>query len=189
MNTDINLDEKVSMQSIVDALSKKGVTVSDIAKIIPGLSEASLRDALKAAEYEYDRSLKMWYFVGEGEKPSEQSIFDFVEKPKKRTAQINLNNPARISNDEQLTQEEIRMLRKMLNEWTETGLTEQEDSVHNKIKNMEINDLIRSRIMLSQRLKQRLETFCDREKFYKYDVLNLALEEFFEKYDSYNSPQ
>ena len=76
-----NIDEKSTIGSILDALKVEGVKTGDVAKVIKGISEKPLRNALKQAGYEFQNKVpKGWYFIGEGEQPLNHSIFDYVKQ-------------------------------------------------------------------------------------------------------------
>lgn len=137
-----NIDEKVSIESILIALETEGVKTGDVAKAIPGISEKPLRNALKAAGYEFrNQAPKGWYFIGEGEKPLNRSIFDYVNKSsssKKSTSQtvrkqVTPSNteftksntekviPSSPVVHEQFTQDEIKMIKEMLKTWQQAA--------------------------------------------------------------------
>lgn len=140
------IDEKATIRSILKALRTEGVKTGDVAKAIPGISEKPFRNALKAAGWEFsNQAPKGWHFVGEGEKPLDKSIFDFVNKsssPKKTNKKVTTGDkyptPDKINftdsnigftpsntNDipnspivhEQFTQEEVKMIKEMLKSW------------------------------------------------------------------------
>lgn len=131
------IDEKATIRSILIALRTEGVKTGDVAKAIPGISEKPFRNALKAAGWEFsNQAPKGWHYVGEGEKPLDKSIFDFVNKSssrKKSTSQA-VHKPVTPSNidftdsntndvpsspivHEQFTQDEIKAIKEMLKSW------------------------------------------------------------------------
>lgn len=95
---------------------------AELAKKI-GVGEKKLRDALRAAGYEYRNSGdKGWHWIGEGEQPLEKAIQDFVTV---RTTNMNrkpkVKNANKVTHKEELsnvlTTHEVSMLRDMINEW------------------------------------------------------------------------
>ncbi len=139
-----NIDAKVSINSILLALGTEGVKTGDVAKVIPGISEKPLRNALKAAGYEFrNQAPKGWHFIGEGVEPLNKSIFDFVNKAKassskksnshtvhKQFIQSNKDstsgNPVKITPtspviNEQFTQDEVKIIKEMLKTWQQAA--------------------------------------------------------------------
>lgn len=84
-----------------------------------GVGEKKLRDALRAAGYEYSNTIpKGWHWIREGEQPLEKSIHDYVQK---RTTTTNSNPKAKVTPKEDtsnaLTTHEVSILREMVNQW------------------------------------------------------------------------
>ena len=78
----INIGEKPTLREVLSATRQPGITLASIAKKIPSINLEQLSAALKKAGWEYNRETKNWLFQGQGEKPLDQSIFDFVDKTK-----------------------------------------------------------------------------------------------------------
>jgi hypothetical protein len=170
------IDERTTIGSILKALSE-GFRTTDIAKRISGISEKTLRQALKAAGYEFrNYGQKGWFFVGEGEEPLDKSIFDYVKR----------SSPAV---HQQFTQDEVKMIREMIKSWQQIAPTIQasEQSLHDRIKQLPKGDKTRKTIVIDKVIGKRLDEFCEAEKVNKSDVLHLALEDFLNRYQGVKS--
>lgn len=70
----------MKIKEVLNELSKQGNTIATIAKEKVKIGEKRLKAALHNAGYKYRNSApKGWYYAGEGEEPSYQSIYDFIE--------------------------------------------------------------------------------------------------------------
>lgn len=196
------VDDKATIGSILDALKVEGVKTGDIAKVIEGISEKPLRNALKQARYEFqNKAPKGWHYVGEGEQPLTKSIFDYVKqsntKVKDSSPKVMQSNiPVKSSNTEvtaispivhpQFTRDEVTDLMDMLQEWRmdkadkQLGVQEPK-GVHERIKSLPTGDKTRKTIVIDAGIGERLDEYCKQEKVNKSDILHLALLNFFDK--------
>lgn len=136
------IDERATIGSILKAI-RAGNKAEHIAKAIDGISQKPLLRALKEAGYTYsNKAPQGWHYVGEGDEPTEKSIFDYVNSSSssvKRTSKVNKPSQAihtdfTLSNAEvassnievipnspvihpQFTRDEIADLAEMLHEW------------------------------------------------------------------------
>lgn len=203
------IDEKATIRSILKALRTEGVKTGDVAKAIPGISEKPFRNALKSAGFEFsNKAPRGWHYVEEGEQPLDKSIFDYVKRsssPKKQSSPrvhrqetpSNIDFTDSNTNDipsspivhEQFTQDEVRMIKEMLNSWQqvapqgvpyahEVGVT----PIYERIKQLPQGDKTRKTIVIDKTIGNRLDEFCKVEKVNKSDVLHLALKDFLEKF-------
>jgi hypothetical protein len=206
----MTIDERATIGSILKALAE-GFTTAEIAKRISGISEKPLRQALKAAGYEFRNSgQKGWFFVGEGEEPLDKSIFDYVKRSSSTKKQSSSKDhkhvtssnkhlipssikftedntsiiPSSLSVHQQFTSDEVKMIREMLKSWQKVAPTMQssQQSLHDRIKQLPQGDKTRKTIVIDKVIGKRLDEFCEVEKVNKSDVLHLALEDFLDKY-------
>jgi|SRR4051794_8562276 hypothetical protein len=199
------IDQKASIQSILEVLRQEGVKTGDVAKQLPGISEKPFRNALKEAGYEFRNSgQKGWFFIGEGEEPLDKSIFDYVkssspnihpsftqsnkkftESNKKFTESNNEFTHPSPSVHQQFTQDEIHMIKKMLKSWQEVSPTIQtnDSSLYDRVKQLPQSEKTRKTIVIDRVMSKRLDEFCEAERLTKSDVLHLALADFLEKYE------
>ncbi len=199
----MNIDEKATIKSILEALAE-GNKAEAIAKEIEGISQKPFSDALKAAGYKYNtKAPKGWHYVGEGAEPLDKSIFDYVKRsssPKKKNSPkihseftssntdiIPSNNEVNVNSlvvHEQFTHDEVSMIKEMLKSWREAVPTvEVGESIHELIKRIPSGSSARKTIVLSESIGKRFDDFCKNEKVQKSDALNVALNEFLEKYN------
>jgi len=195
--------DNTKIGTILNALQH--AKTADVAKAIAGLSEKPLRHALKAAGYDYrNKAPRGWHYIGDGEKPIDKDIFDFVarsEQHVKRTSpQVHTDfiesefevteGEQRVNTDAQLvhmpfTQREITGLMEMLNEWQKRKKTDEvievTDTIHDQIKTVPQADKVRKTIVIDKAIGERLDAFCDKERVNKSDVMYLALQVFLNK--------
>lgn len=200
---EIIIDEAATIGNILNVLRQVDVKTSDVAKAIDGISEETLRRALNLAGYEFQNiTPKGWYYIGSGEEPTEESIFDYVQhlpyraKIGSRTVpteftrnkiEVNATVPGAVIHS-QFTQNETQMLLEMLHEWQQKKQAEQnggleEISLYERIKSLPGNAKIRKTIVIDELIGKRLDDFCAKEKVNKSDVMYLALMDFLNKYE------
>jgi hypothetical protein len=206
----MTIDERATIGSILKALAE-GFTTAEIAKRISGISEKPLRQALKAAGYEFRNSgQKGWFFVGEGEEPLDKSIFDYVKRgsstKKSSSPKVHkhftsgnkypIPSGIRFTDDntsitssspavhQQFTPDEVKIIREMIKSWQQVAPTIQasEQSLHDRIKQLPQGDKTRKTIVIDSEIGKRLDEFCKAEKVNKSDVLHLALMDFLDRY-------
>jgi hypothetical protein len=149
----MSVDQKASIQSILEVLAQEGVKTGDVAKQIPGISEKPFRNALKEAGYEFRNSgQKGWFFIGEGEEPLDKSIFDYV-KP----SSLKVHTSFTQSNKE-FTQDEIHMIKEMLKSWQEITPTTQtnKQGLYDRIKQLPQSDKTRKTIVIDRVIGKRI---------------------------------
>lgn len=185
----MNIDERASISSILDALKSSGI--SQVAKQIEGISKDPLGKALNAAGYSYSSAKpRGWHFVGEGDEPLEKSIFDYVKRStseKKVVSQRSHNNSTTNSQQihMQFTEDEVLMIKNMLKSFEETAagaLVEQKLSLHERIKQLPTEDKVRKTIVVDDTIGNLFDEFCDREKLNKSDLLHLAMADLMDRY-------
>ena len=196
------IDEKSTIGSILEALKVDGVKTGDVAKAIKGISEKPLRNALKQAGYEFQNKIpKGWHYIGEGEPPLHNSIFDYVKqsnmKVKDSSPKVIQANPEVNSGNieltpvspivhPQFTRDEVEDLVAMLQEWrmnkaaAQLGIQEPK-TIHARIKELPQGDKIRKTIVINKAIGERLDAYCQAEKVNKSDILHLALMDFFDR--------
>lgn len=195
----MRIDEQASIKSILEAMAE-GNKAEAIAKEIEGISQKPFLNALREAGYNYsNKAPKGWHYEGEGVEPLDKSIFDYVKRsslPKKSNSpalhkeftpsntevipshnEVTVNSPMVHS---QFTDDEVSMIKEMLNSWKEAVPVS--ESVHDRIKYLPQGIKTRKTIVINESIGKRLDNFCGLEKVNKSDVLNLALIDFLEKY-------
>lgn len=175
---------------IVNELKVNG-TVAVAKKI--DMNDKKLRKALKAAGYEYSRkSDRGWCFVGTGEPPLKTDIREFiVDNEKARKA----------ARDITFTKNEMKVLRKVINEWGPTKnvfneiIQEREKekvlaqkntspihSLYMRIRESGTKEKVSRTVNLDKETCSELGTFEDVLRINRDDIIEIALREFFEKY-------
>ena len=196
------IDGKATIGSILDALRVEGVKTGDVAKVIEGISEKPLRNALKQAGYEFQNKVpKGWRYIGEGEQPLNKSIFDYV---KKGNTKVKDNSPKVIQSNTEVnrsiigvtevspivhppfTRDEVEDLVAMLQEWRMNKAAEQlgikePKAVHERIKALPQGNKTRKTIVIDTGIGERLDEYCKQEKVNKSDILHLALMDFLDR--------
>lgn len=183
------------IKNILEALREEGVKTSDIAKSIPNLSEKPFRAALKKAGYTFNNtSPKGWHYNGEGEEPLEKSIFDFVKrsdkrvKPTSQTVHLRTSTSANNSSPKihlDFTDGEKEAIREMIQSWKKGKLNQEREGLHDRVKGIQKDnkDKKRGTIVISKKVMDRLDVFCDKEHEDKSDVLHLAIIDFLDRYE------
>lgn len=200
------IDDMATIGSILDALRTDGVKTGDIAKVIEGIGEKTLRSALKTAGYMFsNKAPKGWHYVGEDIEPLEKSIFDYTTKGEKGVKRISpiVHTQVIHSNADttgsspvihpQFTQDEVRMITEMLYEWKQNKLERSEQKgieepsqvtqVHERIKMLQQGDKIRKTIVIDKCIGERLDAYCQKERVNKSDIMHLALIDFLDRYE------
>lgn len=188
LHMNFNIDEKATIGSILDALKVAGVKTADVAKVIEGISEKPLRNGLKQAGYMFQNKVpKGWHYIGEGEQPLHNSIFDYVKQGNTKVNRDNIEFTA-ISPvvHPQFTRDEVEDLVAMLQEWrmnkAAAQLAIQElKTVHARIKALPQGDKTRKTIVIDKTIGERLDAYCQAEKVNKSDILHLALMDFLDR--------
>lgn len=184
-----------------------------------GVGEKKLRDALRAAGYDYSNVIpKGWHFVGEGEHPLDKSIHDYV---KKRTTTASSKTKVKVTTEEEkdnvLTTYEVSILRDVVNEWETVkevlnkvsasgkrrvpgGLegyfrdfsksepsqqpTHSINELYVRVKQeIEPQKKMRKTLNVNSGVGTALDDFASKYKLDKQDIIELALYDFFEKYN------
>lgn len=174
-----------TISNILQALNTEGLSTATVAKELQGISDKSLRHALKQAGYEFsNRKPKGWHYIGTDPEPLTQQITDYL--PAKPTTSDS-NQKKQISHDihNQFTQEEVTDLLHMLQEWRQQTSVQQEQqptplsqNVHERIKALPANDKVRKTIVIDQHIGNQLDEYCKTEKVNKSDIIHLALLDF-----------
>lgn len=187
------LDDEVTIGSILNALRTEGVKTSDIAKVIDGISEKPLRNALKKAGYVFRNKVpRGWYYEGEEAEPLDKSIFCYVkrtsDKVNESNTRVNRGNTdiTQVSPivHPQFTRDELVDLVEMLQEWRmekaakQLEIAQEPQQVHERIKALPPGEKIRKTIVINQAIGDRLDEYCKRERVNKSDILHLALVDF-----------
>ncbi|MBK5507056.1 CopG family transcriptional regulator [Bacillus sp. TH12] len=157
------------------------------------ISHKKLSKALKAAGYEYNRSLG-WHFTATGEQPLEVDIREFI---------IDIDNARSENKSDSLTKNELDVLRKVINEWDATQsvvneISQQKETVSKSSEPQKNTSLIHSLYMrlresgskervsrtvnLGKETCLELGSFEDTHRFNRDDIIEAALREFFKKY-------
>ncbi|PFN03665.1 CopG family transcriptional regulator [Bacillus cereus] len=166
--------------------------ISIVAKEI-GISQKKLSKAMKAAGYQYNRSVG-WHFISTGEPPLEADIKDFIGDVD--------DTQAETMNDG-LTKSEVNVLREIINGWDMTqnvvnAISHQKENVPKSSDSQKNTSLVHSLYMriresgakekvsrtvnLDKETCSKLGTFEDVHRFNRDDIIEAALREFFEKY-------
>lgn len=190
------IDNGATIGSILKALRTEGVKTGDVAKVIEGISEKPLRNALKEAGYVFsNKAPKGWRYVGEGVEPLETSIFDYVNRS---NSKVNRGNTLVTRSNTaiteispivhpQFTRDEVVDLMDMLQEWRMKNVMKQvEESkvptqVHERIKLLPQGDKTRKTIVIDRDIGERLDAYCKAERVNKSDILHLAIGDFLNK--------
>lgn len=190
------VESQPTIGNILEALRTDGIKTSDIAKMIEGISEKPLRNALKAAGYVFsNKAPKGWHYVAGGIEPLDKSIFDYVNpsnpKVKSGNTLITRSNTdiTEISPivHPQFTRDEVVDLMAMLQDWRmKNELTQVETAtehipIHERIKALPQGDKTRKTIVIDQAIGERLDAYCKAERVNKSDILHLAIMDFLGK--------
>jgi len=189
------IDKKATIGSILKAI-REGNKAENVAKAIDGISQKPLLRALKDAGYAYsNKAPQGWHYVGDGEEPTEKSIFDYVKsgspkvirsntKVNKGNTDVNSGNTDVNSSSPvvhpQFTQDEIADLAEMLHEWRlKRGTVQEVEQVHERVKALPKGDKRRKTIVINETIASKLEDYSKTEKIDQSDILHLALIDFF----------
>lgn len=196
------IDKKATIGSILKAI-REGNKAENVAKAIDGISQKPLLRALKDAGYAYsNKAPQGWHYVGDGEEPTEKSIFDYVKSGSPKVirsntdvnsgnTKVNSSSPEVIQSNTdvnssspivhpQFTQDEILDLVEMLHEWRLKRVTVQEvEQVHERVKALPKGDKRRKTIVINKSIASKLEDYSKTEKIDQSDILHLALIDFF----------
>ncbi|MED3350105.1 CopG family transcriptional regulator [Bacillus thuringiensis] len=166
--------------------------ISIVAKEI-GISQKKLSKAMKAAGYQYNRSVG-WHCISTGEPPLEADIRDFIGDVD--------DTQAETMNDG-LTKNEVNVLREIINELSTTqnvvnAISHQKENVSKSSDSQKNTSPIHSLYMcireggakekvsrtvnLDKGTCSQLGTFEDVLRINRDDIIEIALREFFEKY-------
>ncbi|MED0905286.1 CopG family transcriptional regulator [Bacillus nitratireducens] len=166
--------------------------ISIVAKEI-GISQKKLSKAMKAAGYQYNRSVG-WHYTSTGEPPLEADIRDFIGDVD--------DTQAETTNDA-LTENEVNVLREIINGWDTTqnvvnAISHQKENVSKSSDSQKNTNPIHSLYMrireggskekvsrtvnLGKEICSQLGTFEDVHRLNRDDIIEAALREFFEKY-------
>lgn len=202
------IDEKATIGSILKAI-REGNKAEHVAKAIDGISQKPLLRALKDAGYAYsNKAPQGWHYVGDGEEPTEKSIFDYVKsgspKVMRSNTKVNTGNTdvnsgnthVKSSSPEviqgnmdvnssspvvhpQFTQDEISDLVEMLHEWRlKRGTVQEFEQVHERVKALPKGDKRRKTIVIDKSIASKLENYSKTERIDQSDILHLALIDF-----------
>lgn len=185
------IDDQATIGSILEALKVDGVKTGDVAKAIKGISEKPLRNVLKQAGYEFQNKVpKGWHYIGEGEPPLHNSIFEYVKqsntKVKDSSPKVIQSNLEVNSDNIEFIRDEVEDLVAMLQEWrmnktaAQLGIQEPK-TVHARIKELPQGDKTRKTIVINKAIGERLDAYCQAEKVNKSDILHLALMDFLDQ--------
>lgn len=166
--------------------------ISIVAKEI-GISQKKLSKAMKAAGYQYNRSVG-WHCISTDEPPLEADIKDFIGDVD--------DTQAETMNDG-LTKSEVNVLREIINGWDTTqnvvnAISHQKENVSKSSDSQKNTSLVHSLYMriresgakekvsrtvnLDKETCSKLGTFEDVHRLNRDDIIEAALREFFEKY-------
>lgn len=202
------VDEKASIGSILEALREDGVKTSDVAKQIPGISEKPFRQALKDAGYVFNnKAPKGWHYVGTDPEPLGVSIFEFSKKQNKTISKKKIHsefttnsptihkepnntqikedkNPKVINTDyDKFTENEVMVLKDIIKFWKEDSFRSDHENLHDRVKRIKSKDKKRGTVVISKKVMDRLDDFCEKEDEDKSDILHLAIVDFIDKYE------
>ncbi|HGA0508839.1 TPA: CopG family transcriptional regulator [Bacillus pacificus] len=181
----------MNLESILEELKHNRVAI--VAKKI-GISHKRLSKALRAAGYDYKRNLG-WHFAVAGEPPLKADIREFI---------LNTDDVQAEATSNTLTEDEVNILRKLINEWGTTpnnvvneisqqkeNVSKSSDSQNNTtlfhslymcIRESGAKEKVSRTVNLGKETCSELGTFEDVHRVNRDDIIEAALREFFEKY-------
>lgn len=180
---------EISVKYVLERLSEEGVNVSSLAKELSGISEKKLRSALTKCGYEYRNSGKKgWVFIGEGEEPLNDSIYNYVEqnntaKPSQKNVSKKVFTLPSHEVTQQLTDSEIIGIRKLLLQRHEENKDNALVDVYKKILDVPEGDKGRKTVIVNVGIWKRIEKFCNKGKYDKSDIFNVALIDFLNRHE------
>lgn len=171
----------MKVKILLDKLTE-GETMKAIANEI-GVSSSTISRKLNKLGYVWDNSTKVWNWEKEGEQPLEHDLFQvpITDISHKGEEQVKKHSPSIHS---QFTLGEVAAIKEMLNDWKE-GKTKVFETVplYERIKALIAEEKIRKTIVINKTISERLDTFSEGEKANKSDIIELALNDFFERYN------
>ncbi|MGN4539962.1 CopG family transcriptional regulator [Bacillus cereus group sp. MYBK95-2] len=166
--------------------------ISIVAKEI-GISQKKLSKVMKAAGYQYNRSVG-WHYTSTGEPPLEADIRDFIG---------DTDNARSETTNDALTENEVNVLREIINGWDTTQnvvntISQQKEKVSKSndpqkntnpihslymlIRESGSKEKVSRTVNLDKETCSQLGTFEDVLRINRDDIIEIALREFFEKY-------
>jgi hypothetical protein len=177
-----------TIQTILEQLKKRNV--KEVSKDLT-ISDKRLRAALQAAGYQYSQSTKAWDYIGEGQEPLDCELIEFIPTGRQKA---DITTPI-----DSLTADEIATIRSLLAVYKQQGgvieatttTLEQHIDNTNSIEQLimrtrtEIQPEKKTRksVYFNKSISTKLDWFSKTYKVQKQDIIELALQDFFKRYE------
>ncbi|WP_226605030.1 CopG family transcriptional regulator [Bacillus cereus] len=182
----------MNIKDLLQMLKENRILI--VAKQI-GISHKRLSKALKAAGYEYKRGLG-WHFTSKGEQPLDADIREFI---------VDIDNSQSETLSDGLTKNEVNVLREIINGWDTTqnvvnAISQQKEkvskssdpqkntnaihSLYMRIGKSEAKERASRTVNLDKEACTMLDSFEDKHRLNRDEIVEIALYEFFEKYSA-----
>ncbi|HDR6822972.1 TPA: CopG family transcriptional regulator [Bacillus thuringiensis] len=180
----------MNIKELLEMLKENRISI--VAKEIE-ISQKKLSKAMKAAGYQYNRSVG-WHYTSKGEPPLEADIKDFIG---------DIDNARSETTNDALTESEVNVLREIINGWDTTqnvvnAISQQKEkalkssdsqkntslfhSLYMRIREGGAKEKVSRTVNLDKETCSQLGTFEDVHRLNRDDIIEAALREFFEKY-------
>ncbi|PGD87931.1 CopG family transcriptional regulator [Bacillus wiedmannii] len=180
----------MNIKELLEMLKENRISI--VAKEI-GISQKKLSKAMKAAGYQYNRSIG-WHYTFKGEPSLEADIREFIG---------DTDNARSETTNDALTENEVNVLREIINGWDTTqnvvnAISQQKEKVskssdsqksinpihswYMSIRESGSKEKVSRTVNLDKGTCSQLGTFEDVLRINRDDIIEIALREFFEKY-------
>jgi hypothetical protein len=150
-----------------------------------GINRKKLSKLIKENGYIYSQSAKAWNPINEelaaasdASATGEKSVKDNARKAAKES-----DKNSRMLQGE-FTSKEIAILRDIIKDYSKEKPTAATHSIYDRVLTLDKGHRTRKTIVIDKTIGARLDAFKKKNKIDKSDVLEIALLDFFEKYDA-----
>lgn len=199
-----------TIQAILEQLKERNV--KEVSKDL-AISDKKLRAALQAAGYQYSQSTRTWDYIGEGQEPLDRELIEFMPTGSPQATKTALTGRLQAAKTapegiqkadtttpmDSLTADEIAAIRSLLAAYMQqegvievasTTLEQHTDST-NSIEQLimrtrteiQSEEKTRKSVYFNKSISTKLDQFSETYRIQKQDVMELALRDFFKRYE------
>lgn len=197
----------ITVEQLLKRISD-GESIKEICNTI-GIATTTIQRRLKKLGYEWNNSTKEWEWKHDEEQPLNADLTKTYTKgatgkTKGNNPEITASNNDITNNEEKVTEgysgitnsnkhitqkeksnftkEEIAILRKIIDEYTETRNGNPELAFFHRLRSLGKIKTTRKTVVMGKEVGEKLNEFAEHYRVDKSDILTVALIEFFEKY-------
>lgn len=180
----------VTIRDILRLLNE-GKALATIAEEV-GIDKTTLhRRFTRKFGYRYNKETGKWDFIGQGEEPLDKEIsvkqYRTNGPDLSSNTDITFDNPAVTSGNaeviSQFTSEEVSVLKLMIAERAAAKDESAENALFKRLRSLRKSEATRKTFVLGKDVGHTLDEFAAQNRVDKSDILTMALQDFFERYE------